>query len=178
MESVYGITLPLSAYGITLHLSGDDGDPAWTRKYQAYQHGIAMEVISDQTSRIVFADHARTIVVKVDRGFPQAQREAHAWLNMNPFERSYFATMLEVGENYVVQEYVPLDKSESVCSHGTPTYREARSLCRRNSCESDFHWTQYGIDTRTGLLCIHDYMYDGTPGELHVFSSVRMGVAA
>jgi hypothetical protein len=129
--------------------------------YSVYSHGTALRVISSRTSRIVFVDAACTFVVKVDRGLAQAQNEADTWRELTPEHRQYFATPLEVGDGYIVQEFVPMDKSGDHPNAEAAIELAAEMWDRYMGWDEQCAWMQFGIDTRTGMLVIHDYPSGG-----------------
>jgi hypothetical protein len=131
---------------------------------EVYSHGVALAIISRATSRVIFADAARTFVVKVDRSLPQAQCEAATWATLTPEDRQYFATPLEVGEDYIVQEFVPMDKTGHHANADAARTKAADLWARYMRWDEQHPWTQYGIDTRTGMLSIHDYPMDDFSG--------------
>lgn len=136
--------------------------------------------------RSIWVDAARTIVVKIDGRIGQAQQEAQTWMNLDPIERSYFATPLQVGTNYIVQEFVPLEKhphhedefesSEEACD----VYEQAYALFEQYDLDWDWQgWNQFGIDKRTGLLCIHDYpCFEAVEPTTHSWSTINVAEAA
>lgn len=138
------------------------------------QHGLPMiRLEREECSRALFVDADRTIIVKVSDG--QARAEAHTWANLNGLDRLFFATLLEVGPDYVVQEFVPMDKRDD-----DELERQARELCERNKCMVDFGWRQCGRDKRTGMLVIHDYCHDDwyRSPDTHRWTTLRIAEAA
>jgi len=122
--------------------------------------GEPLKLLSDKTSRSVWTNGK--VVVKVDRGVPQAQREAETWMRLEPEDRQWFATLLEVGPDYVVEEFVPLERLPYDSDDFDKIMLQAQDLFEKYEMMHDWQgWEQFGIDKRTGFLCIHDYMsYD------------------
>lgn len=124
--------------------------------------GEYLQLLSNDTSRSIWTDYK--IVVKIDRGGSQGLGEAITWRKLSHSDRKYFAPLLQVGDGYVIQRYIPLDKSlEGTSSDdGEAAYDLAGDLFDKYNLNWDWQgWAQFGINKNTGLLCIHDYSCDG-----------------
>jgi hypothetical protein len=134
--------------------------------------GEALTDMKMGTSRSIWSNY-KDIVVKVDMGTPQAQREASVWLRATPEQRQYIATLLAVGPDYVVQEYVPLEKHHN---ERDVIREQALALFKELDLMWDWQdWNQFGIDERTGFLCVHDYCADDMdgPADGHHWTTLR-----
>lgn len=135
-------------------------------------NGSPLRLMPGRSSRSIWTDEI--VVVKVDQGTPQAQREAETWLTLSPEDRQYFAALLAVGANFVVQEFVPLCKGED-----GEAWELADKLFMKYTLAWDWQgWNQFGVDLRTGLLCIHDYPCDEYPGESYSWETLNLTRAA
>lgn len=175
MQSLLGIAI--------LYERCHDEVYGWTESFTPIgvtAHGKPLTLLSNSTSRSIWTDGR--IVVKVDRGTPQADEEASVWLALEPEDRQYFAPLLEVGDGYVVQEYVKLQKGDddNWPDHGDATqyFEQAQALFDKYDMGWDWQgWAQFGVDERTGMLCIHDYSCYRKSGE-HRFSTLNPELVA
>lgn len=147
--------------------------------FKVERNGKPLKLLSNETSRSVWTDEE--IVVKVDRSIPQANGEANVWLKVEEADKQFFAPMLECGDGYCVQEYIPLARGrdmENVWLYDSTTefYEAASALFLKYDLMWDFHPGQYAVDKRTGLLCIHDYCGDDNTESR--FSTLRIGKVA
>ena len=133
-------------------------------------YASALKHLDTGTSRSIWTDGE--VVVKIDRQTPQAQREAETWLNVAEEDRHYFATPLQVGPDYIIQEFVHLDKNQPGLHEA---YILAEELFHRYGLMWDWQgWNQFGIDVRTGLLCIHDYCALHPEGTSHEWTTLNI----
>jgi hypothetical protein len=149
--------------------------------------GIAWKLLPRETARSIWISPDKKLVIKIDCRLPQAQDEAAMYLRVDPWERLFLPLVYQVGDDYIIEEYVPLAKPYGEGWNKIP--EEARMFAESQAL--DFYtkydmmgdwqgWGQFGIDTRTGMLCIHDFcdFMDTPPGTHQWFTiDVTKGAA-